>query len=51
DQVMLATLHSRNDFKKASEKCITKFFPRYNGPYEIVKAYPETLRYTLDMHN
>lgn len=51
DFVMLSTFHRRDIFKKSGEKRVAKFFPRFDGPYEIIKAYPETSHYTLDMPN
>jgi hypothetical protein len=51
DQVMLATLHRRQEYKHKDEKRAAKFFPRFDGPYKITHAYPETSTYTLDMPN
>jgi hypothetical protein len=51
DLVMLTTLHRHNNFKKAGENRAAKFFPRYDGPYEVIKAHPESSYYTLDMPN
>lgn len=51
DLVMLSTWHRREIFKKSGEKRVAKFFPRFDGPYEVLKAYPETSHYTLDMPN
>ncbi|KIK49978.1 hypothetical protein GYMLUDRAFT_106602, partial [Collybiopsis luxurians FD-317 M1] len=28
-----------------------KFFPRYDGPYKVIKSHPETSHYTLDLPN
>ncbi|KAF8234344.1 hypothetical protein L208DRAFT_1550065 [Tricholoma matsutake] len=28
---------------------VAKFMPRFNGPYEVVKAHPKALDYTLVM--
>jgi hypothetical protein len=51
DKVMLATLHRQQEYKHHGEKRVAKFFPRYDGPYTITKAFPETSSYTLDMPN
>jgi RNase H-like domain found in reverse transcriptase/Integrase zinc binding domain len=51
DLVMLTMLHRRNKYKKKGEKRVTKFLPRFDGPYKVTKAYPETSSYTLDMLN
>lgn len=51
DWVMLSTWHRREIFKKSGEKRVAKFFPHFDGPYGVIKAYPETSHYTLDMPN
>ncbi|GAW09476.1 reverse transcriptase-RNase H-integrase [Lentinula edodes] len=51
DWVMLSTYHRREIFKKAGEKRAAKFFARFDGPYKIIKAFPATSHYTLDMPN
>jgi hypothetical protein len=48
---MLSTLHSRREYKKKGEKRVAKFFPRFDGPYTIVKTFPETSTYTLNLLN
>jgi hypothetical protein len=48
---MLSTLHHRQEFKCKGTKPAAKFFPRYDGPYKVIKAHVETLNYTLDLLN
>jgi hypothetical protein len=51
DRVMLSMLHRRQEYKWKGECHVAKFFPRFDGPYTITKAHPESLSYTLDMPN
>jgi hypothetical protein len=51
ERVMLSTLHCRKEYRKKGEKHMTKFFPRYDGPYKILATHPETSNYTLDLPN
>jgi hypothetical protein len=51
DKVMLSTLHRCQQFKKKGEKQVAKFFPRYDGPYNIIDAHVATSNYTLDLPN
>jgi hypothetical protein len=51
DRVMLSMLHRCKEYHKKGEKWATKFFPRFNGPYKITRAHPETSNYTLDLPN
>jgi len=48
---MLLTLHRRQEFKRQGEKCVAKFFPCFNGPYEVTNYHPEVSTHTLDMSN
>ena len=48
---MLSTLHCHQEFKKKGEKQATKFFPWYDGPYNIIDVHVETLNYTLELPN
>jgi hypothetical protein len=38
-------------FKKKGEKRATKFFPRYDGPYDIIDEHLSTSNYTLKLPN
>lgn len=49
DRVMLATAHRRRDFMQAKDGRVAKFMPRFDGPYDILKAYPTSSIYTLRM--
>jgi hypothetical protein len=49
NRVMLSMLHHRNKYKKKGEKCVAKFFPRFDGPYVVIDKHPETLTYTLEL--
>ena len=48
---MLSTLHRRQEYKKKGEKRAAKFFPRYDGPYNITDVHTETSNYTLELPN
>ena len=48
DKVMLSTFHRRQDFKQKGDDHVAKFFPRWDRPYTITKAHPETSSYTLN---
>jgi hypothetical protein len=48
---MLSTLHRRQQFKKKGEKWVAKFFPCYDGPYNIIDEHLATLNYTLKLPN
>jgi hypothetical protein len=49
DLVMLTTVHRRREYKKTGELRVAKFFPRYDGPYKVLVAHPETDSYTLQL--
>jgi Chromo (CHRromatin Organisation MOdifier) domain len=49
DRVMLSTENCRREYKSKGSKRAAKFFPRWDGPYEVVQAYPATSTYTLDL--
>ena len=51
DKVMLSTLHCRQEFKKKGKKWVAKFFPHYDGPYNIINEHAATLNYTLELLN
>ena len=51
DKVMLSTLHHHQEFKKKGEKRAAKFFPRYDGPYDIIDKHSATSNYTLELPN
>ena len=49
DHVMLSTFHRWQEYRKKGDKWGANFFPRWDGPYTILKAWPQTSIYTLDM--
>ncbi|KAJ2935618.1 hypothetical protein H1R20_g1477, partial [Candolleomyces eurysporus] len=49
DRVMLSTKHRRHAFKNRSDGRAVKFFARWDGPYVVKAAHPETSSYTLDI--
>lgn len=51
DKVMLATLHRCREYKAGDKSRVTKFFPRWDGPYTVTKAFPEMSSYTLHLPN
>ena len=51
DEVMLSTLHHRQEFKKKGEKQAAKFFPHFDSPYHIIDAHTVSSNYTLELPN
>lgn len=51
DKVMLSTMNRRTLFKKKNEKRAAKFFPRWDGPYSVLRSHPEASSYQLDVPN
>jgi hypothetical protein len=51
DKVMLSTKHRRCEYMQKGDKRVAKFMPRFDGPYTILDAHPETSTYTLDLPN
>lgn len=51
DRVLLATKHRRREYMQKGDKRVAKFMPRYDGPYRVLNAHPETSTYTLDLPN
>jgi hypothetical protein len=49
DLVMLSTFNRRREYRKKGEKRAAKFFPRWDGPYRIIRTHPESSSYTLDL--
>lgn len=51
DKVMLSTRHRRREYMQKGDKRVAKFMPRFDGPYTVLEAHPETSTYTLDLPN
>ena len=51
DKVMLSTLHHHQEFKKKGEKWAAKFFPCYDGLYNIIDMHTGTSNYMLELPN
>lgn len=49
DKVWLNTANRRRDYVMKGSGRVAKFMPRYDGPYEITRAHPETSSYTLKL--
>ncbi len=49
--VMLSTFHRRRDYKNGDKSHVTKFMPRFDGPFLVTGANPELSSYTLDIPN
>ena len=48
-KVLLSTENRRREYTQKKEGYVAKFMPCYNGPYTIVKAFPESLMYPLHL--
>ena len=51
DLVMLSTENRRRNYKRKDKQHVAKFMPRNDGPYTVVKAFPEKSEYTLRLPN
>jgi hypothetical protein len=51
DKVMLSTLHQQQEYKRKGNKQAAKFFPRFDGPYDIIDVHAATSNYTLKLPN
>jgi hypothetical protein len=51
DLVMLSTEHRRCNYKQKGKKRIVKFMPWSDGPYMVIKSFPEKSEYTLHLPN
>ncbi|GBE87359.1 Transposon Ty3-G Gag-Pol polyprotein [Sparassis crispa] len=49
DKVLLSTFHCRWDYMQRGDNRVAKFMVRYDGPYNVLHAYPEFSAYTLDL--
>ncbi|KAF9644798.1 hypothetical protein BDM02DRAFT_3209859 [Thelephora ganbajun] len=48
---MLSTANRRKEYAAAGSGCSVKSFPRQDGPYRVVKAFPQTSTYKLEVPN
>ena len=51
DQVMLSTTNRRKEYASTGSGRSAKLFPRRDGPYRTVEAFPQTSTYRLDVPN
>ena len=49
DKVMLSTMNHRHEYLANGDGHVAKFMPRYDGPYTILEARPETSTYVLNV--
>ncbi len=49
DLVLLATHHRRRAYMQRGDNRVAKFMVRYDGPYTILTANPDTSSYTLEL--
>jgi hypothetical protein len=49
DKVMLTTTHRRRDYIQAKDRCVAKFMPQFDDPYDILEAFPLTLLYKIKL--
>ena len=47
DKVLLTTAHHQRDYMQKKDGHIVKFMPHFNGPFEVMAAFPKSLTYTL----
>ena len=47
DLVMLSTANRRREYKGSGQNRSAKLMPRWEGPIEVIRAYPERSEYTL----
>ncbi|KAL1739607.1 hypothetical protein HDZ31DRAFT_68765 [Schizophyllum fasciatum] len=51
DRVKVATFNHWKHYKAKGEKRVAKFMPHFNGPYTVLRAFPDTSTYELDIPN
>jgi hypothetical protein len=51
DRVLLSTTHRRKEYKDGDKSRVAKFVCRFDGPYSVTSAFPETSTYALDLPN
>jgi hypothetical protein len=48
-QVLLATANCRREYTQVKDGHVAKFMPRFNGPFEVIKAFLDSSTYTLHL--
>jgi hypothetical protein len=48
---MLSTENRRRNYKCKGKTRVTKFMPRYDGPYTVTHTFPKCSEYTLKLPN
>jgi hypothetical protein len=51
DKVMLSTIHRCREYMQKNSDRVAKFMPRFDGPFLMIKAFPEKSIYTLELPN
>jgi hypothetical protein len=46
-QVLLATANHRREYRQVKDSRVAKFMPRFDGPFEVVKAFLDSSTYIL----
>jgi hypothetical protein len=49
DRVMLTMAKRRREYMQAKDGRVAKFMARWDGPYEVLEAYPDTSTYKLQL--
>lgn len=49
DKVLLSTFHRRREYMQRGSLRVAKFMVRFDGPYTIARAHPDSSSYTLDL--
>ncbi len=49
DLVLLSTFHRRRAYMQRGDNRVAKFMVRYDGPYKILRTFPESSVYTLEL--
>ncbi|THG93879.1 hypothetical protein EW026_g7472 [Hermanssonia centrifuga] len=49
DKVMLSTFHRRRDFMQRGDHRVAKFMVRWDGPYTVLRTWPESSLYELEL--
>ncbi|GJE96276.1 Transposon [Phanerochaete sordida] len=47
ERVLLSTVHRRREYMQRGSNRVAKFMVRYDGPFTVTAAHPETSSYTL----